>query len=71
MSEWLKYFKSGISHEKAPDRVEEQPLPIKTALKNLLPFIKPHWRLGVISGVMILLTSLLVFPLPMIYRFLN
>jgi len=39
-------------------------------LKNLLPIIKRHWKKGALGAALILLTSLLAFPGPMITRFL-
>ena len=39
-------------------------------LKNLLPIIKRHWKKGALGAALILLTSLLSFPGPMITRFL-
>ena len=39
-------------------------------MKNLIPIIKRHWRKGALGAVLILLTSLLAFPGPLITRFL-
>ena len=65
-------FKTGMSRQPPPDSIAAQaaPLPHHTALKNLLPFIRPHWRSGLIGAVLIIFSSVLVFPQPMIYRFL-
>ncbi len=43
---------------------------VRTNLKNLVPFIKHHWRKGALGSLLILLTSLLAFPGPMITRYL-
>ena len=39
-------------------------------MKNLLPFIKRHWKKGALGALLILLTSLLAFPGPLITRYL-
>ena len=43
---------------------------LRTNLKNLIPFIKRHWRKGAVGALLILLTSLLAFPGPLITRYL-
>jgi len=43
---------------------------LRANLKNLLPFAKRHWRKGALGALLILLTSLLAFPGPLITRFL-
>lgn len=42
----------------------------RETLKNLVPIIKRHWKKGASGATLILLTSLLAFPGPMITRFL-
>ena len=39
-------------------------------LKNLQPFLARHWRKGVLGAALILFGSLLVFPQPLITRYL-
>ncbi|MCX6555644.1 MAG: ABC transporter ATP-binding protein, partial [Candidatus Aminicenantes bacterium] len=43
---------------------------LRANLKNLVPFIKRHWRKGAVGALLILLTSLLAFPGPLLTRFL-
>jgi ABC-type multidrug transport system fused ATPase/permease subunit len=42
----------------------------RETLKNLIPIIKRHWKKGALGAGLILLTSLLAFPGPLITRFL-
>jgi ABC-type multidrug transport system fused ATPase/permease subunit len=43
---------------------------IKANLRNLWPFIGRHWKKGAIGAILILFTSLLGFPQPLITRYL-
>jgi ATP-binding cassette subfamily B protein/subfamily B ATP-binding cassette protein MsbA len=43
---------------------------VKSNLKNLHPFIKQHWRKGLLGGLLIIFTSILSFPQPLITRYL-
>lgn len=72
-SNWFNYLKQGLSKETLPsDQIssQSQPADPQAAVRALLPFMKPHWRSGLIGGVLILFSSLLAFPQPFIYRFL-
>jgi ABC-type bacteriocin/lantibiotic exporter with double-glycine peptidase domain len=68
----MNYYKSGISKDIAPDRIDvaDGPKSSKETLIRVFPFIRMHWRTGLIGAVLILLSSLLVFPLPLVNRFL-
>ena len=71
MSKWFKYYQNGISEAKAQDRIDGQIKPenTKETLKHILPFLRPHWRIGLLGAVLIVISSLLVFPQPLITRF--
>jgi ABC-type bacteriocin/lantibiotic exporter with double-glycine peptidase domain len=71
MSNWFKYYKDGISEVEAQDRFEarEKPENPRQTLQRIMPFIQPHWRVGVFGALLILISSLLVFPQPLIYRY--
>jgi len=71
MSKWFKYYQNGMSETKADDRINGQNKPenIKETLKRILPFLRPHWRIGLLGAVLIVISSLLVFPQPLITRF--
>ena len=68
----MNYYKSGITKDIAPDRIDvpDGPISNKDTLKPILPFIRTHWRTGLIGAVLILSSSLLIFPLPLVNRFL-
>ena len=73
MKSWFAYLKGAwarkLPEDKlgagAPDRKKT-----RAALKNLIPIVKRHWKKGALGAVLIVLTSLLAFPGPMITRFL-
>jgi ABC-type bacteriocin/lantibiotic exporter with double-glycine peptidase domain len=72
VSSWFGYFKRGLSRKPLADRVDEETPPQSTRrnLENLRPFLKRHWRKGVVGAVLVLLTTLLAFPQPLINSFL-
>jgi ABC-type bacteriocin/lantibiotic exporter with double-glycine peptidase domain len=43
---------------------------MKASLKNLHPFVGKHWRKGAVGVILILVTSLLGIPQPLIMRYL-
>jgi len=43
---------------------------MKTSLKNLHPFIGRHWRKGAVGVILIMVTSFLGIPQPLIMRYL-
>ena len=55
-----------------PDRIDvsDQPKSIKDTLKRILPFMRVHWRTGLIGALLILISRLMVFPQPLENRFL-
>lgn len=69
---WLSYLKGGISRKLPRERIGDQGrhVNLKATLKHLHPFIERHWRTAVLGGLLILLTSLLGFPQPLIMRYL-
>jgi ABC-type bacteriocin/lantibiotic exporter with double-glycine peptidase domain len=69
---WLEYLKRGLSQAPAQDDIGSAPSQagFKKNLRNLYPFVVRHWRKGVFGSLLILLTSLLSFPQPLIVRFL-
>jgi ABC-type multidrug transport system fused ATPase/permease subunit len=72
-STWLNYLKQGLSQELPPsDQIAGQAKPAdpQAAIRALLPFMRPHWRTGLLGALLILFSTLLAFPQPLIYRFL-
>jgi len=72
MESWFTYLKGGLSRKLPDDRIagREGYSGIKTNFKNLYPFAARHWRRGALGAGLIVLTSLLSFPQPLIFRFL-
>ena len=69
---WFTYLKQGLSQKLPRDRLAGQDgySGTKANLKNLRPFIGRHWRKGVLGAGLILFTSLLAFPQPLITRYM-
>jgi ABC-type multidrug transport system fused ATPase/permease subunit len=72
MKGWITYLKQGLSRQRPPDplAVEEGSGSLRDNLRNLFPFVKRHWKKGVIGGLLILFNSSLAFPMPLISRYL-
>ncbi len=71
MDSWFFYLKRGLSRKLPKDRITGQDSysGLKTNLKNLRPFVTRHWRKGLLGAGLIILTSLLGFPQPLIMRY--
>jgi ABC-type bacteriocin/lantibiotic exporter with double-glycine peptidase domain len=69
---WLSYLRQGLTHKPVADRIANTVgyAGAKTNLKNLQPFVMRHWRQGAVGAFLILFSSLVAFPEPLIYRFL-
>ena len=72
MMNWLDYFKKGMSREAQVDQIskKQEPINFKDVIHRLLPYLKPHWRTGLLGAGLIILSSLLAFPQPLINRFM-
>jgi len=72
MKSWFAYLKGALARRLPDDKLASGPKNdrLRANLKNLLPFAKRHWRKGALGALLILLTSLLAFPGPLITRFL-
>lgn len=69
---WVKFLKRALARKPKPDQISRnvEKTTIKGAWAFLKPYIAPHWRTGALGAALILLSSLLVFPAPLIQRFL-
>jgi ABC-type bacteriocin/lantibiotic exporter with double-glycine peptidase domain len=69
---WIDYLRHGLSRKQTIDRIANQhgDTNIRANLENLRPFLLRHWRKGLLGVFLVLLSSLLVFPLPLITRYL-
>ena len=72
MKSWFAYLKGALGRRLPEDKLSggQKKDRLRANLKNLLPFVKRHWRKGALGALLILLTSLLAFPGPLITRFL-
>ncbi len=72
MISWISYLKDALARKPQEDPLarKKEKTGVKERLKNLVPFVKRHWRKGLLGAILILLTSLLGFPVPLITRYL-
>jgi len=71
-SSWFSYLKQGLTKQPAADQAPGQVKSTspKAAANAMVPFMRAHWRIGLLGALLILFSSLLAFPQPFIYRFL-
>jgi ABC-type multidrug transport system fused ATPase/permease subunit len=69
---WFSYLKRGLSRKLPEDRLaaKEGYSGLKANLQNLRPFVRRHWWKGLMGAGLIIFTSLLGFPQPLIMRYL-
>ncbi|PIS28374.1 hypothetical protein COT42_08365 [Candidatus Saganbacteria bacterium CG08_land_8_20_14_0_20_45_16] len=72
MSNWLYYLKSSLKQAKNTDQLTQnnQNNQAGENIKVLLPFIKKHWPAGLLGVCLIIVSSFLSYPQPMITRYL-
>lgn len=72
MESWFTYLKRGLARKLPEDRITGSKgySGIKANLKNLRPYVGRHWRKGALGFLLILITSLLGFPQPLITRYI-
>lgn len=72
MRSWLKYLKQGLSRKLPDNRLGGQPgkRGFRANIQNILPYLKKYWRRGVLGLLLVVITALLAFPVPMITRYL-
>ena len=73
MKSWFAYLRGAWARKMPADKIggsARDKRKVRDALKNLLPILGRHWKKGALGAALILLTSLLAFPGPMITRFL-
>jgi len=69
---WWTYLKSGLSRKFPEDRIGGQAShgSLRTSLENLRPFVGRHWRKGAVGVLLIVVSSFLGIPQPLIMRYL-
>jgi ABC-type multidrug transport system fused ATPase/permease subunit len=72
MDSWLDYLKRGLSRKQRKDRLDgpEGLSGLRSRLKNLQPFLRRHWRKGILGIFLIIFAALLSLPQPLIFRYL-
>ena len=70
MISWLSYLKRGLARKLPDDRMSTAPGSTRANLDNLRPFAARHWRKAVLGVFLILCTTLLGLPAPLITRYL-
>ena len=72
MKTWFEYLKRGLSRTLPEDRISDGRgrSTIRANLENLRPFVARHWRKGALGVFLVLFSSLLTFPQPLINRHL-
>ncbi len=69
---WIDYLRQGLSRTQTKDRFTNEHGEISPLadFENLRPFLVRHWRKGLLGIILVTLSSLLVFPQPLITRYL-
>jgi ABC-type multidrug transport system fused ATPase/permease subunit len=72
MPSWIDYLRKGLSRTQSKDRVAngQGETSALANFENLRPFLVRHWRKGLLGVVIIILSSLLLYPQPLITRYL-
>lgn len=70
MNTWFDYLKRGLSRQPPEDRIAGRAgySGAKANLENLRPFLIRHWRKGALGVLLVLISSLLTFPQPLLNR---
>jgi ABC-type multidrug transport system fused ATPase/permease subunit len=72
MPAWIDYLRRGLSRKQTRDRVANQQGETSTLanINNLKPFFLRHWRKGLLGVILVILTTVLIYPQPLIMRYL-
>ncbi|MFQ6070486.1 MAG: ABC transporter ATP-binding protein [Candidatus Aminicenantales bacterium] len=72
MAGLFTFLKQGLTRQMPEDRIVggKKYAGFKTNIKNLIPFVRRQWRLGLLASSLIILATLLSFPQPLILRHL-
>ena len=72
MNDWLEYLKKGLTRP-LPEDCLARPrgyLSARASLRNLVPFMARHWRMGLLGSFLLLLSSAATFLQPLVMRYL-
>ncbi|MBU2499577.1 MAG: ABC transporter ATP-binding protein/permease [Proteobacteria bacterium] len=72
MNNWFAYLKQGLSRKLPEDRISGKKgyAGIAASLRNLWPYLSRHWQKGLLGLLLVVLTSLLGLPQPLITRYI-
>ena len=72
MDNWLKLLKNALSSDIPEDHISHDKKygKIRDNLKYVYPSVLKYWKIGAFAYSLLLITSLLSFPMPMITRYL-
>ncbi|MFH1122826.1 MAG: hypothetical protein V1758_04125, partial [Pseudomonadota bacterium] len=72
MDSWFTYLKQGLSRKPIEDPIAgpDGYSGVATNLRNLRPYAGRHWRKGLFGLLLIIVTSSLAFPQPLITRYI-
>ena len=71
MKSWIEHLRSGFAREMPEDRIAGGACStgIGENLRRHMPFFRRHWKRGAAGACLILLSSILAFPMPLVSRF--
>ena len=72
MSAWLEYLKRGLARAMPDDGIAgpKERAGMRANLRNLRPFVARHWRKAALGALIVLITSLVALPQPLVTRYL-
>ncbi|NQU16743.1 MAG: ABC transporter ATP-binding protein [Candidatus Saganbacteria bacterium] len=72
MKSWFSYLKEGFSRTLPVDKIgkEDTRKNALSKVKIIFPFVLKHWKLGILSVIIIVFSNLLSYPQPLINRFM-
>ncbi len=72
MDNWFSYLKKGLSRDATADSISHKPnlSNNKQNINKLKPFLLKHWKKGLIGAFLVIFTSFLAFPLPIINKYM-
>jgi len=71
MKSWIEHLRSGLARKAPEDPIADggNKTGIRENLRRHLPFFRRHWKKGALGACLILLSSILAFPMPLVSRF--
>lgn len=72
MESWYGYLKHGLNRKQPHDQLKTESIQpgLRSRLTNLRPYLARHWTKGVLGAALVLVSSLLTLPQPLLMRYL-